>query len=222
MRMAATFTPSVPHPSASLKGGAPRPVTAPTARARPPRPPRNRPGPPHPHPIPPPPSPPSPARGPPPHVPQPHAGPQHHPARTSTSVEQPFGHQGLLYEPEIASYQNRARQYNPAKRRFVQRDPLGYRDGMNAYRYQGCNPVMKRDPHGLRSDECLDACDSAHSWGITVCTTMIPWWRCIKRIECFSCVNSATTACVACCGNVDDTWECQQVWDDEFDNGDCW
>jgi len=47
-----------------------------------------------------------------------------HPGRTATSVSQPFAHQGLLHEPEIASYQNRARQYDPVKRRFTQRDPL--------------------------------------------------------------------------------------------------
>jgi len=47
-----------------------------------------------------------------------------HPGRIATAVDQPFAHQGSLYEPEIGSYQNRARQYDPAKRRFVQRDPL--------------------------------------------------------------------------------------------------
>lgn len=44
--------------------------------------------------------------------------------RTSTNVDQPFGHQGLLFESEIFSYQNRMRNYLPDKRRFLQRDPL--------------------------------------------------------------------------------------------------
>jgi len=47
-----------------------------------------------------------------------------HPGRTFTAVDQPFAHQGLLYDAEIMTYQNRARQYDPNKRRFVQRDPL--------------------------------------------------------------------------------------------------
>ncbi len=47
-----------------------------------------------------------------------------HPGRIATAVHQPFGHQGLLFEPEIGQYQNRARQYDPGKRRFVQRDPI--------------------------------------------------------------------------------------------------
>jgi len=36
----------------------------------------------------------------------------------------PFGHQGLVLDAEIGSYQNRARQYGPSVRRFIQRDPL--------------------------------------------------------------------------------------------------
>jgi RHS repeat-associated protein len=50
-------------------------------------------------------------------------GTAQHPGRLASGVDQPFGHQGLLFEPEIGSYQNRARQYDPNKRRFMQRDP---------------------------------------------------------------------------------------------------
>lgn len=49
-------------------------------------------------------------------------GAMRHPGRPSTSVGQPFAHQGLPFEPELAQYQNRARQYDPGKRRFAQRD----------------------------------------------------------------------------------------------------
>ena len=42
------------------------------------------------------------------------------PGRTATSINHPFAHQGLLYEHELESYQNRARQYLPIRRRFVQ------------------------------------------------------------------------------------------------------
>ncbi len=79
-----------------------------------------------------------------------------HPGRIATGVAQPFGHQGLLFEPEVRGYQNRARHYDPGKRRFVQRDPLallararsGYQDGMNLNGYQGGNPLRYRDPSG--------------------------------------------------------------------------
>ncbi len=36
----------------------------------------------------------------------------------------PFGHQGLAFDVEIGSYQNRHRQYTPKMKRFMQKDPL--------------------------------------------------------------------------------------------------
>jgi RHS repeat-associated protein len=80
-----------------------------------------------------------------------------HPGRIATSVSQPFAHQGLLYEPELAQYQNRARQYDPARRRFAQRNSIDqprsagreYRDGLSLYMYVGANPLRWVDPSGL-------------------------------------------------------------------------
>ncbi|MCH7719366.1 MAG: hypothetical protein IH988_00045 [Planctomycetes bacterium] len=79
-----------------------------------------------------------------------------HPGRTLTGVDQPFGHQGLLYEPEIGSYQNRARQYDPVTRRFLSKDPYlwqnrpsgGYQNGLNLFAYVEANPLRKTDPTG--------------------------------------------------------------------------
>lgn len=84
-------------------------------------------------------------------------GTMRHPGRPATNVSQPFAHQGLLFEPELAQYQNRARQYDPGKRRFGQRDPLGLEHdaalhrnlGVNAYVYTNANPVAIADPTGL-------------------------------------------------------------------------
>jgi len=82
-------------------------------------------------------------------------GLQRRPGKQSTGVAQPFAHQGLLFEPEIASYQNRARQYDPAKRRFFQADsarrvePLAeYTDGPNRYLYSVADPARHGDPSG--------------------------------------------------------------------------
>jgi RHS repeat-associated protein len=75
-------------------------------------------------------------------------GLQRTPGRMATAVQQPFAHQGLLFEPEIGSYQNRARQYEPTKRRFVQRDSFGYVDGLNPYYYIRNNPLRNLDPLG--------------------------------------------------------------------------
>ena len=49
-----------------------------------------------------------------------------HPARPVSGVAFPFAHQGLYLDPELASYQNRARQYDPGKKRFIEADPLVY------------------------------------------------------------------------------------------------
>jgi RHS repeat-associated protein len=73
-----------------------------------------------------------------------------HPGRISTGVEQPFGHQGLMYDAEITSYQNRHRQLASTLRRFLQRDPAGYVDGMSLYSYCGSNPIVGVDSLGLR------------------------------------------------------------------------
>lgn len=75
-------------------------------------------------------------------------GLQRTPGRLASTVQQPFAHQGLLFEPEIRSYQNRARQYDAAKRRFVQRDPAYYRDSLNLYVRLSANPYLFYDPTG--------------------------------------------------------------------------
>jgi RHS repeat-associated protein len=68
-----------------------------------------------------------------------------------------FAHQGLPLDAELASYQNRARQYAPAARRFMQRDPLitisrarsGYEDGLSLSEYVRSRPTIATDPTGL-------------------------------------------------------------------------
>ncbi|GJM25784.1 MAG: hypothetical protein DHS20C16_21990 [Phycisphaerae bacterium] len=68
-----------------------------------------------------------------------------------------FGHQGLVFDAELASYQNRARQYAPTVRRFIHRDPLafvpiaksGFQDGQNVYMPVRGNPLRFRDFRGL-------------------------------------------------------------------------
>lgn len=71
-----------------------------------------------------------------------------HPGRTATALDQQFAHQGLLFEPELGSYQNRARQYHPQMRRFLARDPAQFGDGLNLYAYLRGNPAVLLDPSG--------------------------------------------------------------------------
>jgi len=41
------------------------------------------------------------------------------------------------------------RYYDPEVGRYISRDPVGYKDGMNAYLYVGDNPINHIDPQGL-------------------------------------------------------------------------
>jgi RHS repeat-associated protein len=82
------------------------------------------------------------------------------PSASRSRLGNPFAHQGLALDEEIASYQNRARQYNPTLKRFMQRDPLamqpsggsGYQDGLSLCEPLLGNPVRERDPSGQWSD----------------------------------------------------------------------
>jgi hypothetical protein len=49
----------------------------------------------------------------------------------------------------LTTFAAHARVYNPALGRFLQRDPIGYRDGVNLYQYVGSRPIVARDPTGL-------------------------------------------------------------------------
>ncbi|MFP4224296.1 MAG: RHS repeat domain-containing protein, partial [Phycisphaeraceae bacterium] len=60
-----------------------------------------------------------------------------------------FGHQGLRHDAVTGLVYNRARMLHPKLGRFVQRDPLGYVDGMNVYQYLLSSPVDLLDRFGL-------------------------------------------------------------------------
>jgi RHS repeat-associated protein len=50
-------------------------------------------------------------------------------------------------ETELLYY--RARSYDPATGRFLQRDPLGYAPGANLFEYVASSPISRADPSGL-------------------------------------------------------------------------
>jgi RHS repeat-associated protein len=58
---------------------------------------------------------------------------------------------GREYDSESGAYHYRARCYSPALGRFMQRDPLGYVDGMNLYEYARSLPTELTDSLGLAS-----------------------------------------------------------------------
>ena len=50
-------------------------------------------------------------------------------------------------------YYYKARFYSPALGRFLQTDPIGYKDDQNLYAYVGSNSVNRTDPSGLAAKE---------------------------------------------------------------------
>jgi RHS repeat-associated protein len=55
---------------------------------------------------------------------------------------------GYRYDPETGLYHVRNRMYHPMLGRWLQRDPIEYKDGMNLYGYGMGNPVNRLDPQG--------------------------------------------------------------------------
>ncbi len=70
-------------------------------------------------------------------------------SRASSSFDNSILFAGYYRDVESDIYSVRFRNYHPDLGRWLQRDPLGYVDGMSFYEYVSSNPVMYLDPLGL-------------------------------------------------------------------------
>ncbi len=72
-----------------------------------------------------------------------------------------FQYTGQAWIPDLGMYYYKARIYSPQLGRFLQVDPVGYKDQINLYAYVANDPVDGRDPSGneTASVTCMyDAC----------------------------------------------------------------
>ena len=66
-------------------------------------------------------------------------------------IKQPFTYTGREWDKETGLYYYRARYYDPMEGRFISKDPIGFKGGINLYNYVDSNPINNTDPTGEAS-----------------------------------------------------------------------
>ena len=81
-----------------------------------------------------------------------------------SAIGNPYMFTGRRWDEESGIYYYRARYYDCDSGRFLQRDPLGYMDGMNLYEYVKSDPTNRTDSLGLCSRRELASLDSSSAF----------------------------------------------------------
>ncbi|REK29528.1 MAG: RHS repeat-associated core domain-containing protein [Planctomycetota bacterium] len=73
----------------------------------------------------------------------------------ASAFENDYLYTGRRLDAETDLFYYRARYYDTSLGRFISRDPIGYGDGPNLYKYVGGRPTMRVDPQGLAENGTL-------------------------------------------------------------------
>jgi len=95
----------------------------------------------------------------------PYGNPHFFDANGEPITESQIGNQrlytGRIYEPETKLYDYRWRTQSPKLGRFLQRDPIGYKAGLNLFSYVWNSPLNWLDPFGLLPGQSYNSPDEA-------------------------------------------------------------
>jgi RHS repeat-associated protein len=129
---------------------------------------------------------------------------------------QPFGFAGGLWEPSTGIVRFGARDYDPAQRRWTQKDPITFKGhSWNIYEYAGDDPINGSDPSG--KDECTAACTSAGISGAQNCEASFPVlieWEAL--VACEDAVAIGNILCLATCEVIDICTQVPVNWGQYF------
>ncbi len=86
---------------------------------------------------------------------------------TESTIGNSYRFSSRRYDAATGLYYYRHRMYTPELGRFLQRDPVGYADGMNVYKYVRNNPIKWTDPFGELPGDHYPTQDDAAAAAVT-------------------------------------------------------
>jgi len=99
--------------------------------------------------------------------------------KPATTFRNSYTYTGREWDRETGLYYYRARYSDPMEGRFISKDPIGFKGGVNVYAYVQSNPISYKDPFGL--DTWSGAGDSVGGFflfgGITTTYGWLHNWR---------------------------------------------